>query len=79
MLSKQDIVKVENIVDEKIKTAFQDFWENMLEPYLSKMHEEIKEIRGDVKDTKEQISIMHQHLSNHEKRITRLENHKSVS
>ena len=76
MLTKQDMTKVEGMMDER----FRDFWENMLEPYLSKMHNEISQMN--VRMTRMESNMIRmeskldqsiEDVSAHERRVMRLE------
>ena len=88
MLTKDDLKQIEEIVQKSIeikvkpiiKSAFQDFYDNIFEPHATQSvrhHEEIvKEIKGlkkEVTKSKEETGKVTEFIKDNEKRITHLE------
>lgn len=77
MLTKTDETKIANIVEgivqKSIKTAFQDFYDNIFEPFANKIENGFQANDKQHVELKERISLIDEHLLNHEKRITKLE------
>lgn len=78
MLTKKDLQQVEEIVQRSIKTAFQDFYNNIFEPYANNNEREhaqmVKEIIAVKKDTEE----IKEHVKDHEKRLRHVEDLTSI-
>lgn len=84
MLENKDLenikVVVKDIVDSSIKSAFQDFYEHIFEPYVNKnereheqMITEIKSLRKDVNHLKTDMDEVKEYIKDHDKRIEKLE------
>ena len=81
MLTKRDLQQIDELVQRSIKTAFQDFYENIFEPYLAKnenehaqMIREIKVVKKDISGLKGEMSEIKDFVKDHKKRIINLEN-----
>lgn len=57
-----------------VKAAFQDFYDNVFEPYADKNEREHEQIVQEIKAIKKDTEEIKEHIKDHEKRITHLEN-----
>ena len=66
MLSNKDIHIIDEVskknAKEEVANGLMDFWGNVLEPYLTKHHEETVQMMGEIKSLRED-------MHGHEKRI----------
>jgi len=70
--------RLDGNVKEIVKTAFQDFYDNIFEPYANKNEKEheqmVKEIKAIKKDTEE----IKEHVKDHDKRLRQVEDLTSI-
>jgi hypothetical protein len=84
MLAKDDKKFIQEAIDGSVNggitKAFNDFYENIFEPYITKNEAEHKEIIAVIKGMKKDITVLQddhtttkEHLKDHEKRIRKVE------
>ena len=73
MLTKKDLQQVEEIVQRSIKTAFQDFYTNIFEPYANRNESEHMQMVKEIKEVKKDTEELKEHGKDHSKRISRIE------
>lgn len=69
MLTKSD----KQFIQESIKSAFQDFYENIFEPNASRNEKEHQEMLRILRKHDREIDMLSEYCSDYEKRITKLE------
>ena len=73
MLSKKDIQMIEEISTKTMTNGLIDFWENVLEPYLSKLGRDNERNDKEHAEIMNEIKSIREDMHGHEKRITMLE------
>lgn len=70
MLTKQDLNAIEKLIQKNSSNALSEFFEKVLAPYLDEEH---KQNQKEHEEIKEKISLIGEHINDHEKRIRKLE------
>ncbi len=77
MLTKKDIQMIDEVsrknAKEEITKGLMDFWENVLEPYLSTLNRENERNDREHSEMMNEIRLLREDMHGHEKRITVLE------
>lgn len=80
MLTKRDLELIGDVVDTKIRAAFQDFYENLFEPHVTRFEEHCKQSAKEHMEILDEIKRINKHddtqdevLHGHQGRITDIE------